>query len=164
MNRKNNFVILFTTVLFFYFTLRPLTAAAQTSASGESHNSILYKTIVHMDSVVFDAFNSNNLIVLASVFAKDVEFYHDKGGLSDYTSTMDGFKKLAEVNPGLKRELVPGTLEVYPVPGYGAIEIGEHRFTHIENGKEVIGVFKFTLIWQYKDGEWKITRVVSVGH
>lgn len=117
-----------------------------------------------MDSVMFDAFNTHNLAVLGSLFSNDVEFYHDKGGLSDYSSTMNSFKKLAEQTPGLRRELVTGTMEVYPVPGYGAIEMGEHRFTHIEDGKQVVGVFKFTHIWQFKDGLWKVTRVVSVGH
>jgi hypothetical protein len=33
-----------------------------------------------------------------------------------------------------------------------------------ENGKEVIGVYKFILVWQYKDNVWKVTRVVSIGH
>lgn len=117
-----------------------------------------------MDSVMFDAFNTHNLVVLGSLFSSDVEFYHDKGGLSDYSSTMNSFKKVAEQAPDLKRELVPGTMEVYPVPGYGAIEMGEHSFTHMENGKQVVGVFKFTHIWQFKDGLWKVTRVVSVGH
>lgn len=117
-----------------------------------------------MDSMMFDAFNTHNLAVLGSLFSSDVEFYHDKGGLSNYSSTMNSFKNVAEQTPGLRRELVAGTMEVYPVPGYGAIEMGEHRFTHIEDGKQVVGVFKFTHIWQFKDGLWKVTRVVSVGH
>ncbi|MDB5108966.1 MAG: hypothetical protein JWR67_80 [Mucilaginibacter sp.] len=117
-----------------------------------------------MDSVIFDAFNTQNLEVLKTVFADNLEFYHDKGGLSDYQGTINSFKKVFKENPGLKRELIKGTLEVYPVPGYGAIEIGIHRFIHIENGKQVIGEFKFIHTWQYKNNEWKITRVVSVGH
>ena len=117
-----------------------------------------------MDSVLFDAFNNHDLATLGSQFDKNVEFFHDKGGLSDYAATMNSFKNVAQQSPDLRRELVAGTLEVYPVPGYGAIEMGEHRFIHKENGKELIGVFKFVHIWQYKDGVWKITRVVSVGH
>jgi len=164
MNRTTNFLRLFVITGFVLCTLLPKPATAQTSTSGEPHDSKLFRTIMHMDSVVFDAFNTKNLVVLGSVFAENVEFYHDKGGVSNYASTMDSFKKVAETTPGLRRELVAGTMEVYPVPGYGAIEMGEHRFTHIENGKEVVGIFKFVHIWQYKGSTWKITRVVSVGH
>jgi hypothetical protein len=119
-----------------------------------------------MDSVMFDAFNTQNLTILKTVFAENLEFYHDNDGLSDYTSNMESFRRNFEThaNNPLRRELVQGSLEVYPVPGYGAIEIGMHRFIHTENGKQIIGVYKFTLVWQYKDNEWKVTRVVSVGH
>ena len=34
------------------------------------------------------------------------------------------------------RELVPGTLQVYPIKGYGAIEMGIHRFHHPGHEKE----------------------------
>jgi hypothetical protein len=34
------------------------------------------------------------------------------------------------------RELVPGTLQVYPVKDYGAIEMGVHRFHHPGHEKE----------------------------
>jgi len=64
----------------------------------------------------------------------------------------------------LQRYELTGKMEVYPIPGYGAVEMGEHRFTHMENGKEVVGIFKFTHVWQYKETAWKVTRVVSVGH
>ncbi|MNC99919.1 hypothetical protein D3C83_183680 [compost metagenome] len=53
---------------------------------------------------------------------------------------------------------------MYPIPGYGAMEVGVHRFCHVENGKEDCGNFKFVHIWQKKDGQWKITRVVSYDH
>lgn len=144
-----------------------------TSANGQSESDLympkdpeLYKEIAHMDSVMFDAFNTQNLNVLKTVFAENLEFYHDNGGLSDYTSNMESFKRNFEgnANNALRRELVRGSMEVYPIPGYGAIEIGVHRFIHIENGERMIGIYKFTHIWQYKDNKWKVTRVVSVGH
>lgn len=126
----------------------------------------LYKVILHMDSVMFDAFNTQDLTTLKTVFADNLEFYHDNGGLIDYKACIEGFKKMFEShtsNP-LRRELVKGTLEVYPIPGYGAIEMGVHRFIHTENGRQVIGVYKFVHTWQLNGKEWKATRVVSVGH
>jgi len=134
------------------------------AAIGQGTDSTLYKKIVHMDSVLFDAFNTHDLAVIQSVFAENLEFYHDKGGLSNYASSMASFKNVFKQNPDLRRDLVRGSLEIFPLPGYGAVEMGEHRFTHEENGKEIAAVFKFVHIWQWKDNSWKITRVVSVGH
>jgi len=73
-------------------------------------------------------------------------------------------KEVAKNNNGLRRELVKGSLEIYPIPGYGAMEIGEHKFCHLENGKQDCGTFKFVHIWEKKNGEWKISRVVSYDH
>ena len=126
----------------------------------------LYNIILHMDSVCFDAFNARDLQKLKTVFADNVEFYHDLGGLAYYDETMKNFEKLfvqAREN-GLKRELVKNSLEVYPIKDFGAIEVGVHKFTHLENGKEVVGLLKFLHVWQYKNNEWKITRVISYDH
>ncbi len=47
--------------------------------------------------------------------------------------------------------------------GIGAIEIGTHRF--FENGNPTAsGVAEFTMLWLYKDGAWKISRVLSYDH
>jgi hypothetical protein len=73
-------------------------------------------------------------------------------------------RSTAKNDNGLKRELVPGTLEVYPVRDYGAIEIGSHRFCHDENGKQDCGTFKFMHIWKKTGNEWKITRIISYDH
>jgi hypothetical protein len=140
----------------------PLSSNAQNN--GLPHDAALYKTIQHMDSLMFNAFNHHNIGTLGKLFASNVEFYHDKGGVQDYNAVMNGFKQVAVQNPDLHRELVAGTMEVYPIPGFGAIEMGEHRFIHTENGKEISAVFKFVHIWQFKDNAWQVTRVVSVGH
>jgi Domain of unknown function (DUF4440) len=124
----------------------------------------LYNTIAHMDSVLFDAFNNHELQILQDVFAPNVEFYHDRDGLSDYQTTMNNFRRVFAATPDLHRELVAGTLEVYPLPGYGAVETGEHRFTLTRNGQKVTAVYKFTNIWQYKNDRWQVTRTISVGH
>jgi ketosteroid isomerase-like protein len=111
-----------------------------------------------------DAFNAHDIAKLMSYFAPDLEFYHDQGGLAGYLQTQQGFTQVSKQSPDIHRELVPGSLEVYPIPGYGAMEIGAHRFCHQENGKQDCGTFKFTMLWQQKNGVWQITRVVSYGH
>jgi len=124
----------------------------------------LYKEISLLDSVLFNAFNSRNIELFKTLFTQDLEFYHDTGGLTGYKHTIDFMEETAQKNNKLKRELVSGSLEVYPIPGYGAMEIGSHTFCHMENGKQDCGTFKFVHIWQKKDGAWKISRVVSYGH
>lgn len=124
----------------------------------------LYNTIAHMDSVLFNAFNSHDLEKLKTLFTEDLEFYHDIGGLTSYSENMETFKNNFAKNNGLKRELIGGSLEVYPVKDYGAMQIGMHRFCHSENGKPDCGTFKFVHIWKKTDGNWKISRVISYDH
>jgi hypothetical protein len=124
----------------------------------------LYSEIAHMDSVLFNAFNKHDTVTFKKLFTTDLEFFHDKGGLTDYAYTIQSLKNAATRNDGLKRELVPGSLEIYPIPNYGAMEIGSHTFCHLENGKQDCGTFKFVHIWKKIGNEWKITRVVSYGH
>jgi hypothetical protein len=122
-----------------------------------------------MDSVLFNAFNSRDVEKLKTLFTEDLEFYHDKGGITNYTQNMEAFKNTAAINNDLRRELLPGSLEVYPIKEYGAMEIGQHRFCHTENGKPDCGTFKFVHIWKKINNDpmgigWKISRVVSYGH
>ncbi|RZK29810.1 MAG: nuclear transport factor 2 family protein [Hymenobacter sp.] len=124
----------------------------------------LYQRIARLDAEMFAAFNAHDIPKLMSYFAPDLEFYHDKGGLATYAQTEQGFTQMSKQSPDIHRDLMPGSLEVYPIPGYGAMEIGSHRFCHQENGKPDCGTFKFTMLWQQKAGVWRVTRVVSYGH
>jgi hypothetical protein len=124
----------------------------------------LYDIIAHMDSVLFNAYNTHDIEKIKTLFTSDLEFYHDKGGLTNYVENMESFKNNFEKNNGLHRELVPGSLEVYPVKDFGAMEIGSHKFCHEENGKQDCGTFKFAMIWKKTNEGWKISRVISYGH
>ena len=44
------------------------------------------------------------------------------------------------------RPLVAGTLQVYPIANYGAVEIGVHRFQHPGHDDEV-GEAQFITLW-----------------
>jgi len=124
----------------------------------------LFQTIQSLDAKLFDAYNHCDLEKLGSFFADDLEFYHDKTGLSvGRQSLLDGVKR--NICSKVTRELVPGTLEVYPIASYGAVEIGVHRFHHPgHETADSIGEAKFIHLWQNKDGVWKITRVISFDH
>ena len=136
-----------------------------TNSSAQKTKDSLYYEIARMDSILFNAFNKRDVVKFGTFFTNDLEFYHDKGGLTDYNYTMNFMKDVAgNKNNDLRRELVKESLEVYPIPNYGAMEIGSHTFCHLENGKKDCGTFKFVHIWQKKDGAWKISRVVSYDH
>ena len=134
-------------------------AKKRKATSGE-----LFETIVRMDRSVFEAFNEKNLERLMSMFTADLEFYDDGSGVKTFAQTKQDFAKVFADVPDLHRELVPGSLEVYPLPGYGAIEVGEHRFCHEENGKQDCGVMKFSMVWRQTGETWKLARVLSYAH
>ena len=144
-------------LIFINYTIAQEKKVAQTSQE-------LYNVIARMDSIMFDAFNTQNMVKFQSLFTKDLEWFQDNGGLISYKTVFENFGNTFKKPFKLTRELVPGSLEVHPIKDYGAIEIGIHRFRHIENGKEETGTFKFVMIWQNKDGQWKISRVISYNH
>ena len=124
----------------------------------------LYKEIERADSVLFEAFNRQDMITFKAMFTKDLEWFQDNGGLIPYKTIFENFGNTFKNENKLSRVLVKGSLEVHPLKDYGAIQIGSHQFRHFENGKEEVGTFKFLMIWNKKDGQWKISRVVSYDH
>ena len=122
----------------------------------------LYNIIATMDSLYFETYNNCDLDKMRSMMSDSIEFYHDRGGL---TTSIDDFMLAIKNNICGKviRKAVPGSLEVYPIHDFGAVEIGYHRFfnkNEPENGFSKPD--KYIVIWQYKNGGWKITRVVSL--
>lgn len=54
---------------------------------------------------------------------------------------------------------------VYPMHGFGAVEMGVHRFHHPgRDDVEAVGEARFIHLWQNKDGAWIITRIISYDH
>ena len=124
----------------------------------------LYNEIAHMDTLMFDAFNSRNIEKLKLIFDPNLELYQDNTGVRNYTETIEAFTNLFKMDYVLTRRLVQGSMEVYPIKDYGAIQTGQHIFSHVENGKYQEGIFKFMQIWQKKEGTWRVTREVTYGH
>lgn len=141
----------------------PASAAEKMAAPAQDP---LTRKISALDTAVFDAFNHCSdparLQEHAGYFAADVEFYHDTGGV---TWTRDAMI----ANTGkyvcghFTRQLVPGSMKVYPIKDFGAISQGLHRFCQIGSGN-CEGLADFVIVWRRQDGEWRITRVLSYGH
>lgn len=125
----------------------------------------LFKTISDLDTALFDAYNKCDLGKFGAMLADDLEFYHDVTGLSKGAqSTIDAVKQ--NICGKVHRDLVPGTLKVYPLKGYGAVETGIHLFCDPKLGKcpDGSGVGRFAMIWEFRDGVWMLTRVISYDH
>jgi ketosteroid isomerase-like protein len=133
--------------------------APPASKSGDE----LFRTIAALDEALFASYNECDLAKFKSFFVDDVEFYHDQRGVTLGSQNLsEGIRK--NICGKVRRELVPGTLEVHPMRGYGAVEIGVHRFHQPKTSGEPVGEAKFIHLWQNKDGAWKITRVISYDH
>lgn len=124
----------------------------------------LYKTIVQQDSLFFEAYNhcDTKFEVYADFYSDDIEFYHDQGGLSNSKKDiLEGTKKY--ICGKVTRTLVPGSIEVYPIKDYGAIEIGLHSFSNNTNlPDEPKKISRFTIFWKKTAEGWKIAKVVSL--
>lgn len=135
------------------------------SANAQQPDS-LYQTIKRMDSLLFEAFNKCDTAASRVFFTNDLEFYHDKGGLTGYEENMRSIRKRCSSNYIVRRELVPGTMEVFPIKDYGAIQLGNHRFYFKNQGEaeQLDGTFRFVHVWKNENGRWRIARVVSFDH
>jgi hypothetical protein len=126
----------------------------------------LYDQIATQDAKLFDAFNARDLQTVAGMFSKELEFYHDKEGVSGYAHNIAVFKKHFTESTKVRRELQDDSLEIYPIKEFGAIEVGVHRFYSTEPGNKerLTATAKFLHVWKNDKGNWQIVRVVSYDH
>ena len=119
-----------------------------------------------MDSILFDAsFATCDAAKANPIFADDVEFYHDETGFASGEQVREDTRRLTASCPsdhGITRSVVPGSLRVYPIENYGAVQIGVHRFD--ERGAATSTLARFVHVWHLQDGEWRLARVLSLDH
>lgn len=151
----------------FSLTLLSLCAGITHSALAQSGD--LNRTILHQDSLFWQAYNTCDVDGMAAFLTDDVEFYHDKNGLTTTRASMaEAVRKgmCGNENFRLRREAVAGSVKVFPLNNYGAILSGEHVFYINEKGKKEFldGLARFTHVWQFKDNQWKMSRILSYDH
>jgi hypothetical protein len=147
-------ISLFSLLIVMGFTLKP-------DASSNTPVTSLYDSIVMMDTKWEDAYNNCKLDIMEDLISEDLEFYHDQGGL------LTSKKKLNEALKNnicgkVKRELKSGSIEVYEIKGYGAVEMGLHGFLNINKEGPPDHYAKFVHLWKRENGKWRITRVISL--
>lgn len=110
---------------------------------------------------------------LATMVTDDFEFFDDRGGLMTTTGAafVEQYRTRCEARRApdgwrTRRELVPGTLHIYRMNAYGAVETGEHLFyeAHGDGPLALAGRARFSQIWKLEDGRWKLARVFSYDH
>lgn len=143
--------------------------------SAQANEEELFNILRAKDSLLFNVgFNTCDVSQFEKLVSANFEFYHDKGGI-----TPNKQKFIESIRNGLckdpanyqsRRELVPGTLQVFPLTDngklYGAIQTGDHRFfENIKGQPERPGsIAKFTHVWLLENGEWKLARGLSYDH
>lgn len=110
---------------------------------------------------------------LASLVTPDFEMYHDRDGVvaTNGESFVALYAKgcMAKKAPDAwrsRRALVPGTLRVDPVPGYGAIEEGDHLFYERrgDGPEKLVGKAHFVQLWKKGVDGWRVARILSYAH
>ena len=121
----------------------------------------LYNQIVKMDSIYFTAYNTCDMKTQADIYHDDIEFFHDKGGLT--TSKKELLESLEKnICNKVTRTLIKGSIEVYPIKNYGAVEIGYHKFFNNREPNAKSTPSKFIVIWKQENTQWKMTKVISL--
>lgn len=133
----------------------------------------LSATILSKDSLFWMAYNSCDTEKFGQFFTDDLEFYHDKGGITNGLKDLVGsFKNnlCSNENFRIRREAIAGTMKVFPLQKsdtiYGAILSGEHLFYITEKDKKerLSGKARFTHLWLLNNGVWKMSRILSYDH
>jgi ketosteroid isomerase-like protein len=146
MNRRNALIVIIILII---------------NLSGHSQTPDLYKTIVKLDSTFFNAYNTCDLTKQAAFYSDSIEFFHDKSGLeTSKKKILEDTKKY--VCGKVTRELVQGSIEVSPLPGYGAVEIGIHMFHNNQEKNDTPHQSRFVIIWRNQNNRWTITKVISL--
>ncbi|WP_271765118.1 serine hydrolase [Aquimarina algiphila] len=138
-----------------------------------SKNSTLFKELKSVDSLFFEeGFNKCNFQILEKYIPSDFEFYHDENGVQNREQFIKGFKESICSNTEKKpiRKVVKESLQVFRLKNngetYGAIQKGVHLFYIKEPNKRMYltNIAKFTSVWNIKNGQWKLSRVLSYDH
>jgi hypothetical protein len=124
----------------------------------------LYDTIAYLDSALFEAFNKQDISVLKEFFSDGLEFYHDLGGVTNYSQNIEAFERPFK-RAKIKKELVKGSMESTD-KGLRAVETGVHRFfvTEKDQKEKLSSEAKLFIFGRKKNGVWKITRIISYAH
>jgi hypothetical protein len=122
--------------------------------------------ITAADARLFGGLNNRDIAPMKEGFSPRLEFYHDRSGVTGYAENIAIFEKNFRSPGRLRREAMPETVEVFPAGPNHAMHIGKHRFCNKPSEQELEGcsVYRFAMVWEREDGQWKLLRVLSYDH
>lgn len=123
----------------------------------------LFDSLSVADSLLFDAyFVRCDAEATIAMYTADAEFYHDRDGLKVGAAALDAFRNDCPRDRGMRRAIVPGTVRVFGIAGYGAVQLGRHRF--IQSKGANVTEAKFIQLWQRTPKGWRATKTISIDH
>ena len=149
----------------------PATQAADAVVVPEA--AVLREQIAARDLMFFDVqFEQCAPESMRALVTDDVEFFHDKGGvIKGADAFVAMYTKMCTERQApdawrSRRKRVEDSLHVDPVPGYGAMETGEHLFYERKGDgpQKLVGRAKFAIVWQLTADGWKMSRILSYDH
>ena len=138
-------------------------------------NSELFKTLKAKDSILFKiGFNTCDLKKSVELISDDLEFYHDKSGITnskeEFVATMENGICRPDNVEKIYRFLIAESLEVFPMYDneklYGALQNGKHFFSPNQSMtfEETDNNALFSHLWILENDSWKLKRVISYNH
>lgn len=121
------------------------------------------------DARYWQAYNACDMRAMGELLTDDVEFYHDKTGLTaSRPAVLQSLRNgpCADPTMHLRREAVADSLQFHPLAGGFALLSGTHRFYVRRDGtpEHLDGQAEFTNLWQAVDGHWRMRRIYSYAH
>ncbi|MDR6672239.1 DUF4440 domain-containing protein [Xanthomonas sp. 1678] len=150
-------------------SLRHLALCALLGLSGAAAAADDEAAVRAADARYWQAYNACDMRTMGELLTDDVEFYHDKTGLTAskaavLRSLRDG--PCADPAMHLRRDAAAGDVQFHPLAGGFALLAGTHRFHLQRNGEpeRLDGQAEFTNLWQSVDGHWRMRRIYSYAH
>jgi hypothetical protein len=137
----------------------------------------LRERVLALDAGFFNTFHARDAKGLSAHTSPQLEFFHDRTGLSDATETLrrfgENFATASARGMVVERRLLPGS-EVQPLGDWGAVHLGRHRFCNRPKdappAQAECSVYRFIHHWQAGTGSgadatpWRLARVLSLDH
>jgi ketosteroid isomerase-like protein len=156
------------------FVLVAVAGPVVAQRAGPEQTKQQFDEVAAADQALFSAFFDRcDTETLAKMVTEDLEMFHDKNGYmaksgKEFLDAIAGTCARQKTGEDYRsrREIVPGTLKVYPLNNYGAVETGVHRFYQLLPGKpeKLVEVSQFTHIWRKDESGWKLARILSFDH
>jgi hypothetical protein len=141
-------------------------SAIASAADKDAARAQLEAEITAADARLFGGLNDRDIGPMKAGFSRRLEFYHDRSGVTGYDDNIAIFEKNFKAPNRVRRIAMPETVEVFPAGPNHAMQIGRHRFCNKPSASEPedCAVYRFSMVWEQEDGQWKLLRVLSYDH